>query len=90
MADLNLHRRSTGASLDMPEGRVCDREVRNCERTWMICLCLNRSFSAQMAKPYLIQEEYVHAWLLYLVMRMLTGTRLHLLPLSPECCWCSL
>ena len=77
--DLNLHRRSTGASPDTPEGRARDREVRNRERTWIICFCLDRSFSAQMGKPYSIKEEYVHARLLYLVMRMLTGSR----PASP-------
>lgn len=85
--DLNLHRRSTGASPDTPEGRARDREVRNRERTWIICFCLDRSFSAQMGKPYSIKEEYVHARLLYLVMRMLTGSR-PASPLSPECCWC--
>lgn len=57
--DLNLHRRSTSASPDTPEGRARDREVRNRERTWIICFCLDRSFSAQMGKPYSIKEECV-------------------------------
>ena len=57
--DLNLHRRSTVGSPDTPEGRARDREVRNRERTWIICFCLDRSFSAQMGKPYSIKEEYV-------------------------------
>ena len=57
--DLNLHRRSTGASPDTPEGRARDREVRNRERAWIICFCLDRSFSAQMGKPYSIKEECV-------------------------------
>ena len=57
--DLNLHRRSTGASPDTPEGRARDREVRNRERTWIICFCLDRSFSAQMGKPHSIKEDYI-------------------------------
>lgn len=57
--DLNLHRRSTSVSPDTPEGRARDREVRNRERTWIISFCLDRSFSAQMGKPYSIKEECV-------------------------------
>ncbi|KAI1794724.1 fungal-specific transcription factor domain-containing protein [Ganoderma leucocontextum] len=57
--DLNLHRRSTGVSPDTPEGRTRDREVRNRERTWIISFCLDRSFSAQMGKPYSIKEDYM-------------------------------
>ncbi|KAI0636582.1 fungal-specific transcription factor domain-containing protein [Trametes polyzona] len=57
--DLNLHRRSTVASPDTPEGRARDREVHNRERTWIFCFCLDRSFSAQMGKPYSIKEDYM-------------------------------
>ncbi|CDO73651.1 hypothetical protein BN946_scf185014.g121 [Trametes cinnabarina] len=57
--DLNLHRRSTGVSPDTPEGRARDREVHNRERTWIFCFCLDRSFSAQMGKPYSIKEDYM-------------------------------
>ncbi|KAI0822788.1 fungal-specific transcription factor domain-containing protein [Trametes gibbosa] len=57
--DLNLHRRSTAASPDTPEGRARDREVHNRERTWLFCFCLDRSFSAQMGKPYSIKEDYM-------------------------------
>ncbi|TBU50302.1 fungal-specific transcription factor domain-containing protein [Dichomitus squalens] len=57
--DLNLHRRSAAASPDTAEGRARDREVRNRERTWIICFCLDRSFSAQMGKPYSIKEDYM-------------------------------
>ncbi|EIW60220.1 uncharacterized protein TRAVEDRAFT_145442 [Trametes versicolor FP-101664 SS1] len=57
--DLNLHRRSTAVSPDTPEGRARDREVHNRERTWIFCFCLDRSFSAQMGKPYSIKEDYM-------------------------------
>ncbi|KAI0362543.1 hypothetical protein OH77DRAFT_1388652 [Trametes cingulata] len=57
--DLNLHRRSTAVSADTPEGRARDREVHNRERTWIFCFCLDRSFSAQMGKPYSIKEDYM-------------------------------
>ncbi|KAI0672819.1 fungal-specific transcription factor domain-containing protein [Trametes maxima] len=57
--DLNLHRRSTAVGPDTPEGRARDREVHNRERTWIFCFCLDRSFSAQMGKPYSIKEDYM-------------------------------
>ncbi|KAI0748453.1 fungal-specific transcription factor domain-containing protein [Daedaleopsis nitida] len=57
--DLNLHRRSTTVSPDTTEGRARDREIRNRERTWIMCFCLDRSFSAQMGKPYSIKEDYM-------------------------------
>ncbi|KAI0665240.1 fungal-specific transcription factor domain-containing protein [Cubamyces menziesii] len=57
--DLNLHRRSTAVSPDTPEGRAREREVHNRERTWIFCFCLDRSFSAQMGKPYSIKEDYM-------------------------------
>ena len=57
--DLNLHRRTAVTSPDTAEGRARDREVHNRERTWIFCFCLDRSFSAQMGKPYTIKEEYV-------------------------------
>ncbi|OBZ65745.1 Protein priB [Grifola frondosa] len=57
--DLNLHRRTTVVSPDSAEGRARDREVHNRERTWILCFCLDRSFSAQMGKPYTIKEDFV-------------------------------
>ncbi|KAG6867611.1 hypothetical protein C0993_000552 [Termitomyces sp. T159_Od127] len=55
--DLNLHRKTTMASLATEEGRARDLEVHNRERTWILCFCLDRSFSAQMGKPHSIKEE---------------------------------
>ncbi|CAL1705481.1 unnamed protein product [Somion occarium] len=57
--DLNLHRRTAVTSPDTAEGRARDREVHNRERTWIFCFILDRSFSAQMGKPYTIKEDYV-------------------------------
>ena len=57
--DLNLHRKTTVPSADTAEGKALDIEVHNRERTWILCFCLDRSFSAQMGKPSSIKEEYV-------------------------------
>ncbi|KAJ3526783.1 hypothetical protein NM688_g8218 [Phlebia brevispora] len=57
--DLNLHRRTAVTSPDTAEGRARDREVHNRERTWIFCFCLDRSFSAQMGKPYTIKEDFI-------------------------------
>ncbi|GJE87047.1 Zn(II)2Cys6 transcription factor [Phanerochaete sordida] len=57
--DLNLHRRTAVTSPDTAEGRARDKEVRNRERTWIFCFCLDRSFSAQMGKPYTIKEDFI-------------------------------
>ena len=57
--DLNLHRKTAVISEDTEEGRARDIEVRNRERTWILCFILDRSFSAQMGKPSSIKEEYV-------------------------------
>ena len=57
--DLNLHRKTAVTSQDTQEGRTRDIEVRNRERTWILCFALDRSFSAQMGKPSSIKEEYV-------------------------------
>lgn len=57
--DLNLHRKTAVTSQDTQEGRARDIEVRNRERTWILCFILDRSFSAQMGKPSSIKEEYV-------------------------------
>lgn len=57
--DLNLHRKTAVTSQDTQEGRTRDIEVHNRERTWILCFCLDRSFSAQMGKPSSIKEEYV-------------------------------
>ena len=58
--DLNLHRKTAVTSQDTQEGRTRDIEVRNRERTWILCFVLDQSFSAQMGKPSSIKEEYVH------------------------------
>ena len=55
--DLNLHRRTAVTSADTTDGRAREREVHNRERTWILCFILDRSFSAQMGKPYTIKEE---------------------------------
>jgi hypothetical protein len=55
--DLNLHRKTSVPSEDTEDGRARDYEVHNRERTWLMCFCLDRSFSAQMGKPYSIKEE---------------------------------
>ncbi|KAJ7772989.1 fungal-specific transcription factor domain-containing protein [Mycena maculata] len=57
--DLNLHRKTAVASEDTEDGRARDYEVHNRERTWLLCFCLDRSFSAQMGKPYSIKEDFV-------------------------------
>ncbi|KAG6816697.1 hypothetical protein H0H87_003785 [Tephrocybe sp. NHM501043] len=57
--DLNLHRKTTVASLDTQEGRARDLEVHNRERTWILCFSLDRSFSAQMGKPGSIKEDAI-------------------------------
>ncbi|TRM59205.1 fungal-specific transcription factor domain-containing protein [Schizophyllum amplum] len=44
--DLNLHRKTAVNSEDTQEGRARDYEVHNRERTWIMCFCLDRSFSA--------------------------------------------
>ncbi|KAJ7073939.1 fungal-specific transcription factor domain-containing protein [Mycena amicta] len=57
--DLNLHRKTAVASDETEDGRARDNEVHNRERTWLLCFCLDRSFSAQMGKPYSIREDFV-------------------------------
>ncbi|KAH9952175.1 hypothetical protein B0H21DRAFT_17239 [Amylocystis lapponica] len=57
--DLNLHRRTEVANANTEEGHAREQEVHNRERTWIMCFCLDRSFSAQMGKPYSIKEDYV-------------------------------
>jgi len=57
--DLNLHRKTAMTSPDTAEGKARDIEVHNRKRTWILCFCLDRSFSAQMGKPHTIQEESV-------------------------------
>ncbi|KAF8912152.1 fungal-specific transcription factor domain-containing protein [Gymnopilus junonius] len=64
--DLNLHRKTAVTSPDTTEGRARDVEIHNRERTWILCFCLDRSFSAQMGKPSCIKEDYIikhtHDW----------------------------
>ncbi|TFK72762.1 hypothetical protein BDN72DRAFT_894569 [Pluteus cervinus] len=57
--DLNLHRKTSVASPETPEGKARDMEVHNRERTWILCFCLDRSFSAQMGKPHSIKEDAI-------------------------------
>ncbi|KAG5653537.1 hypothetical protein H0H81_012478 [Sphagnurus paluster] len=57
--DLNLHRKTAASSQDTQEGRARDLEVHNRERTWLMCFCLDRSFSAQMGKPHSIKEDAI-------------------------------
>lgn len=57
--DMNLHRKTTAASDDTPDGRARDKEVHNRERTWFLCFALDRSTSAQMGKPHSIREDSV-------------------------------
>ncbi|KAF8643779.1 hypothetical protein AX16_008798 [Volvariella volvacea WC 439] len=57
--DLNLHRKTAVTSPDTAEGKARDYEVHNRERTWILCFCLDRSFSAQMGKPHSIKEDSI-------------------------------
>lgn len=58
--DLNLHRKSATATIhDGPDARAREIEVHNRERTWIFCFCLDKSFSAQMGKPYSIKEDFI-------------------------------
>lgn len=57
--DLNLHRKTAVASQDTQESRARDLEVHNRERTWILCFCLDRSFSSQMGKPYSVKEDFI-------------------------------
>ncbi|KZV88288.1 hypothetical protein EXIGLDRAFT_619562 [Exidia glandulosa HHB12029] len=56
--DLNLHRKTSVPRKSTPEGLARDKEVRNRERTWIMCFILDRSFSAQMGKPHCIAEDF--------------------------------
>ncbi|KAJ1308658.1 hypothetical protein OPQ81_004352 [Rhizoctonia solani] len=57
--DLNLHRKSQLQLDDSAESRARAREIRNRERTWLVCYILDRSLSAQMGKPHSIKEDFV-------------------------------
>ncbi|KDQ10538.1 hypothetical protein BOTBODRAFT_178020 [Botryobasidium botryosum FD-172 SS1] len=57
--DLNLHRKTVIPREDTPEWRSRDKELRNRERTWLLCFNLDRSFSAQMGKPHSIKEDFI-------------------------------
>ncbi|KAG8747559.1 hypothetical protein FRC10_000695 [Ceratobasidium sp. 414] len=57
--DLNLHRKSTAQLDDSPESQARAREIRNRERTWLLCYILDRSLSAQMGKPHSVKEDYI-------------------------------
>ena len=55
--DLNMHRPTNLPSDLADETRAREREIHNRQRTWIVCFNLDRSFSAQMGKPYTIKEE---------------------------------
>ncbi|KAB5595391.1 Fungal Zn(2)-cys(6) binuclear cluster domain containing protein [Ceratobasidium theobromae] len=57
--DLNLHRKSTAQLDDSAESRARAREIRNRERTWLVCYILDRSLSAQMGKPHSVKEDFI-------------------------------
>ncbi|SJL12170.1 uncharacterized protein ARMOST_15591 [Armillaria ostoyae] len=57
--DLNLHRKTTISTQDGQDAGAREIEVHNRERTWIFCFCLDRSFSAQMGKPYSIKEDFI-------------------------------
>ncbi|PVG04452.1 hypothetical protein CPB86DRAFT_693451 [Serendipita vermifera] len=57
--DLNLHRKNSQIKFDSPESRAREVEIRNRERTWLLCFILDRSFSAQMGKPNVIKEDFI-------------------------------
>ncbi|KZT09576.1 uncharacterized protein LAESUDRAFT_722542 [Laetiporus sulphureus 93-53] len=57
--DLNVHRRTEVPNPDSDEGLAREREIHNRERTWILCFILDRSFSAQMGKPYTIKEDFI-------------------------------
>ncbi|KAG8798478.1 hypothetical protein FRC16_007195 [Serendipita sp. 398] len=57
--DLNLHRKNTRIKADTTEGRAREVEIRNRERTWLMCFILDRSFSAQMGKPNVVKEDFI-------------------------------
>ncbi|EPS94764.1 hypothetical protein FOMPIDRAFT_1038716 [Fomitopsis schrenkii] len=55
--DLNMHRPTNLPSDLADETRAREREIHNRQRTWIVCFILDRSFSAQMGKPYTIKED---------------------------------
>ncbi|KAG8970236.1 hypothetical protein FRC03_010426 [Tulasnella sp. 419] len=57
--DLNLHRKSEYAAENTPEGKTRNLEIRNRERTWLLCYALDRSLSSQMGKPHTVKEDYI-------------------------------
>lgn len=52
-----MHRPTNLPSDLADETRAREREIHNRQRTWIVCFILDRSFSAQMGKPYTIKEE---------------------------------
>ncbi|KAH9843128.1 uncharacterized protein C8Q71DRAFT_699738 [Rhodofomes roseus] len=57
--DLNMHRPTNLPSDLADETRAREREIHNRQRTWIVCFILDRSFSAQMGKPYTIKEDFI-------------------------------
>jgi len=57
--DLNLQRKSIITSGDSEETRAREKEIVNRERCWLLCFVLDRSFSAQLGKPWTIREDYI-------------------------------
>ncbi|KAG8905358.1 hypothetical protein FRB99_000186 [Tulasnella sp. 403] len=57
--DINLHRKVEYVMDDSADGRATNLEIRNRERTWLLCYALDRSFSSQMGKPHSVKEDYI-------------------------------
>lgn len=59
--DLNLHRKSTVASMPGNDDVQRERELRIRERAWILCYITDRSLSAQMGKPasVALREDYI-------------------------------
>ena len=79
--DLNLHRKTQTAEHDSPEGLARDKEVHNRERTWLVCFMLDRSYGAQMGKPFTIKEECVLSLNSLRLVCLISSTQFH----HPKC-----
>ncbi|KAG8863074.1 hypothetical protein FRB96_009254 [Tulasnella sp. 330] len=57
--DLNMHRKIPEVTDEVPDAEAQTKELRNRERTWMLCYALDRSLSSQTGKPHSINEDYI-------------------------------
>ncbi|KAG9039454.1 hypothetical protein FRB95_010743 [Tulasnella sp. JGI-2019a] len=57
--DLNMHRKIPEVPDEVPDAQAQNRELRNRERTWMLCYALDRSLSSQTGKPHSVNEDYI-------------------------------